>query len=467
MITKRESRLSKVMIAVQVILTLVLFLLTSYIFPNPKHSIDNTLFLMVQIAIVWGFFLYKLNLGVIFRTNSITSMLRGYLVTVFFGSFFLFLEIILISHFKAIRYNLEYVQAFAIIDLIGLIGFKAVFHQLMLNLRKNGFNSRNVIIVADSSAVHFINSFVKAKDWGYRITSIVTPDKELRKSIKHTHFIPTQGMLMSYIHCNPIDDVFYCLSVNDIHYNLEQLIAAMDEIGVSLHIVQQAEIKTKSFLSKSNSKLKYNFVTHQTVTDRYLGLKAKELFDLFFSVLVLFIVAPLLALIAILIKAEDGGAIFFKQERIGQNGRRFKVYKFRTMVMNAESLLANLAEKNEADGPVFKIAIDPRITRIGRILRKTSLDELPQFYNVLKGEMSVVGPRPPLLKEVQKYERTQQRRLSMKPGITCSWQVWGRHHVTFDEWMQMDLDYIDNWSIKQDVKIVFATVLVIFKADGQ
>jgi exopolysaccharide biosynthesis polyprenyl glycosylphosphotransferase len=422
---------------------------------------------MLQIAIVWGFFLYKLNLGVIFRTDSMASMLRGYLVTVVFGSFFLFLEILLISHFKTIRYNLEYVQVFAILDLIGLIGFKLLFHRLMLSLRNSGFNSRNVILIADETAIPFINSFVKAKDWGYHIVSIVTPTKELKGKVRRAHFIPTQEKLLSYIHCNPIDDVFYCLPVSDTQYNLEQLISAMDEVGVTLHIMQRAEIKTWGLFFKSSDKLKYNFVTHQTVSDKYLSLKAKELFDLIFSVMVLFSAAPLLALIAILIKAEDGGSVFFKQERIGQNGRRFKVYKFRTMVMDAEALLAQLAEKNEADGPAFKIANDPRITKIGRFLRKTSLDELPQFYNVLKGEMSVVGPRPPLLKEVQKYERTQQRRLSMKPGITCCWQVWGRHHVSFNEWMKMDLDYIDNWSMLQDIRIVLATVLVVFKADGQ
>jgi lipopolysaccharide/colanic/teichoic acid biosynthesis glycosyltransferase len=137
------------------------------------------------------------------------------------------------------------------------------------------------------------------------------------------------------------------------------------------------------------------------------------------------------------------------------------------MVMNAEEMLKDLKAQNEADGPVFKIENDPRITRIGRLLRKTSLDELPQFYNVLKGEMSIVGPRPPLLKEVRQYEPEQLRRLSMKPGITCSWQVWGRHQVTFREWMQMDLDYIDNWSLWLDFKIIMSTVGVILKANGQ
>jgi lipopolysaccharide/colanic/teichoic acid biosynthesis glycosyltransferase len=137
------------------------------------------------------------------------------------------------------------------------------------------------------------------------------------------------------------------------------------------------------------------------------------------------------------------------------------------MVINAEELITDLMDKNESDGPTFKIENDPRITKIGKILRQTSLDELPQFYNVLKGEMSVVGPRPPLLREVQQYERSQLRRLSMKPGITCIWQVWGRNKVSFKKWMSMDLDYIDNWSLALDFKIMIATVGVIIKANGQ
>ena len=176
---------------------------------------------------------------------------------------------------------------------------------------------------------------------------------------------------------------------------------------------------------------------------------------------------PLLILIALLIKLEDGGPVLFKQERIGLNGRRFTCYKFRSMVMNAEELITDLLDMNESDGPTFKIENDPRITKIGRILRKTSLDELPQFYNVIKGEMAVVGPRPPLLREVRQYERSQLRRLSMKPGITCKWQVWGRNKVSFKEWMRMDLDYIDHWSLALDIKIMFATIGVILKANGQ
>ena len=216
-----------------------------------------------------------------------------------------------------------------------------------------------------------------------------------------------------------------------------------------------------------NKQLKYRFVTHQTIPRNYMCLKLKDLFDFVFSSFIVIVLFPVFALIALFIKANDGGPVFFKQERIGLNGRRFTCYKFRSMVVNAEAMLASLQDKNESDGPTFKIENDPRITKIGRILRKTSLDELPQFLNVIKGDMSVVGPRPPLLKEVKLYERCQLRRLSMKPGITCIWQVKGRNKVSFQEWMQMDLEYIDKWSLWEDAKLILGTVGVIFKMSGR
>ncbi|MDR0811425.1 MAG: sugar transferase, partial [Paludibacter sp.] len=219
------------------------------------------------------------------------------------------------------------------------------------------------------------------------------------------------------------------------------------------------ENKVKNILPK-------NGVVENVGYQHYFSYKMKTLLDLILSSIILVILSPLLATVATLIKLEDGGPVFFKQQRIGLNGRRFMCYKFRTMVVNAEALLPQLQAFNEVDGPVFKIKHDPRITHIGKLLRKTSIDELPQFYNVIKGEMSIVGPRPPLLKEVQQYERSQLRRLSMKPGITCIWQVEGRNIVSFEEWIEMDLRYIDNWSTWLDVKLILKTILVVFKRSG-
>jgi len=198
-----------------------------------------------------------------------------------------------------------------------------------------------------------------------------------------------------------------------------------------------------------------------------MALKTKEFFDALISLLASIGLSPVFLGIAMAIKLDSKGPIFFSQKRVGLRGRRFQVLKFRTMVVNAEELKHQLMDRNEMDGPVFKITDDPRITKVGRFLRKTSLDELPQFFNVLMGDMSVVGPRPPLPVEVRVYERWQLRRLSMKPGITCIWQVSGRNDIPFEEWMKMDLEYIDNWSLKLDFVLFLKTIRTMVKGDGR
>jgi len=193
----------------------------------------------------------------------------------------------------------------------------------------------------------------------------------------------------------------------------------------------------------------------------------KYVSDLYFSFFMLILLFPVFLFIAIIIKIDSPGPVFFKQERIGLRGRKFWLYKFRTMVINAEEVLEKLKEKNEMDGPVFKIKDDPRITKVGRFLRKSGLDELPQLYNVFKGEMSLIGPRPPLEKEVKQYKRWQLRRLSVKPGITCTWQIIpNRNSVNFENWMKLDLQYIDNWSLSKDIRLFFRTIATFFTATG-
>jgi exopolysaccharide biosynthesis polyprenyl glycosylphosphotransferase len=198
-----------------------------------------------------------------------------------------------------------------------------------------------------------------------------------------------------------------------------------------------------------------------------VGLKMKSALDLFFSFSVIMLISPVFLFIAIAIRLEDGGPVFFTQQRVGLNGRRFFIFKFRTMVANAEALKISLLGQNEQTGPVFKIANDPRVTRIGSFLRKTSFDELPQFFNVLIGDMSVVGPRPPMPEEVEKYKQWQKRRLTVKPGITCTWQVSGRNNIQFNEWVKLDLEYIDNWTLTRDVLLIFKTIKVVFAGTGK
>lgn len=192
-------------------------------------------------------------------------------------------------------------------------------------------------------------------------------------------------------------------------------------------------------------------------------LFCKRLMDIIGSAMGLIILSPLFLIVAIMIKAEDPkGSVFFVQDRCGQNGRLFKMIKFRSMVWNAEERLKELLDKNEMSGPVFKIKEDPRITKIGKFIRKTSIDELPQLINILRGDMSIVGPRPPLQREVAQYTPYQMQRLLVKPGLTCIWQVSGRNSISFEEWIDLDIQYIKNRSLVLDITLILKTIPLMF-----
>lgn len=189
---------------------------------------------------------------------------------------------------------------------------------------------------------------------------------------------------------------------------------------------------------------------------------SKRALDVIASFLGLVILSPILLIVAILIKLESKGPAIFSQSRIGLNGKEFKMYKFRSMVQNAEELKEKLAKQNEMSGPMFKIKNDPRVTKVGKFIRKTSIDELPQLFNILKGDMTLVGPRPSLPREVEKFESWMLKRLEVKPGLTCYWQVSGRNNIDFYDWMKLDLKYVNDMNFWLDIKLIFKTVAVLF-----
>ncbi|MGE5627292.1 MAG: sugar transferase [Solirubrobacterales bacterium] len=191
----------------------------------------------------------------------------------------------------------------------------------------------------------------------------------------------------------------------------------------------------------------------------------KRIMDVCFSLFSIIVFSPLLIIISILIKLDSQGPIIFKQKRVGLNGKCFQMYKFRTMCVNAEDQLENIRGFNEMSGPMFKMRNDPRVTKVGSFLRKTSLDEIPQLFNIIKGDMSLVGPRPNLPSEVEKFTEEQKRKLAAKPGLTCYWQIMGRNTIDFEEWMQLDIKYIQDRSILLDIKLIFKTVSVLFGDD--
>ncbi|UCE25517.1 MAG: sugar transferase [Candidatus Zixiibacteriota bacterium] len=261
-----------------------------------------------------------------------------------------------------------------------------------------------------------------------------------------------------------IDAVFVAVEPTDLAL-AEQLFYTAEEMGVPVCFMP--EIFQPNIACARPERINgTTVVVYRAVPENQVVLAAKCILDKLGALCGLLAASPAMLLIALAIKLDSKGPVFYRQTRCGLNGKPFKLYKFRTMCRDADTKKTRLTGLNEMSGPVFKVRNDPRVTRFGRFLRRTSLDELPQFINVLKGDMSLVGPRPPLPKEVAQYKPWQHRKLSVMPGVTCTWQVSGRNNIDFEQWMKLDLEYIDNWSLWQDTKILARTIPAVLKGSG-
>jgi exopolysaccharide biosynthesis polyprenyl glycosylphosphotransferase len=243
------------------------------------------------------------------------------------------------------------------------------------------------------------------------------------------------------------------------------VLGKIKKYDISIRIIPEMYDIAASAIQFKSSDL-YPYVEVVKTPLRGVNLFLKRLVDLLLSGIGLILLIPVFVVVSILIKLDSKGPIFFKQRRIGKNGIQFTMYKFRSMVANAEELKERLKDQNEMDGPVFKIKEDPRITKLGKFIRKYSIDELPQLFNVFRGDMSLIGPRPPLVEEVEQYNDYQWRRLDVRPGLSGLWQISGRNHVSFEEWVSLDIYYIENWSMKLDTKILLQTIPVVLFGKG-
>jgi exopolysaccharide biosynthesis polyprenyl glycosylphosphotransferase len=272
--------------------------------------------------------------------------------------------------------------------------------------------------------------------------------------------------LESVIAEEPVDEVFITLPRNKYGDLIEAIVHLCEEQGIIVRM--QAEMFNLKIATWQIDELDGRpIVTIRSGPSDGWPLVAKRLIDICGSVVLLLALAPIFGLVPLLIKLDSPGPVFFRQERVGLNKRRFRLLKFRTMTEGADQQQQMLEELNEATGPVFKIKDDPRITRLGRLLRRFSIDEFPQLINVFKGEMSLVGPRPLPVRDIRRIDtQWHKRRLSMKPGVTCLWQVNGRSDVDFERWVRMDLEYIDNWSLGLDLKILISTIPAVLRGSG-
>jgi exopolysaccharide biosynthesis polyprenyl glycosylphosphotransferase len=279
-------------------------------------------------------------------------------------------------------------------------------------------------------------------------------------------YLGTISDLRSLLKEKPIEQVLIALPISSMYDTIQKIIRTCEIVGVDSSYM--SDIFETSLVRRQGERwAEHPHLTVLTAHRPDFRRWVKSLFDFAFSAIMLILLSPLLIVIAIAIKLTSPGPIFFSQLRYGLHRKRFSMYKFRTMVVDAEARQIELEKLNEADGPVFKIKKDPRITSIGFFLRKMSLDELPQLFNVLKGDMSIVGPRPLPLRDVAKFEESWLlRRFSVKPGLTCLWQASGRSDTSFSEWIRLDLRYIDEWSLSMDFRIIMMTVPAVLKGRG-
>jgi len=368
--------------------------------------------------------------------------------------------------FKLHHISRALILTFVIINTFLLIAEQFILRSILRLIRKRGYNYRELLIAGTGKrAKELAKKVLTHRWWGFKIVGFVDRDpKMVGKEILGIKVIGTLDDIPRLIKEEVIDEVIFSIPRSWLS-EIEKLIYACEEVGVKTKLAADFfnPLIARSYLDDLDG---VPLLTFSTTPQKAGQLLLKQTFDTIASFLLLILLAPLFLIMSIAIKISSSGPVFFKQKRYGLNGRKFSLYKFRSMVADADKMKTRLEKFNEADSPVFKIKNDPRITPIGKFIRKTSIDELPQLLNVLKGDMSLVGSRPPLPSEVEKYKRHQLRRLSMKPGITCTWQVNGRNNIDFDTWMKMDLDYIDNWSLGLDFRILLKTIPAILFSRG-
>jgi exopolysaccharide biosynthesis polyprenyl glycosylphosphotransferase len=325
-----------------------------------------------------------------------------------------------------------------------------VFYRLILiRFNKHGMlDVRHVAVVgAGKGTDDLANRIGRHGEWGVKLIGVFD-----------------QSSIRPAVEAGGVDEVIIVADRESLNDFTETFLFC-EELGVTTRVVL-------NFFPHSISRIElhelegYPLLTFSTIPTNEAVMFIRRILDIVLAFVLTVLTAPVMVVTAFIIKMTSPGPVLFKQERCGLNGRPFTMFKFRSMIDNAEQLRFELEALNEMDGPVFKSSRDPRITWIGKVIRKFSIDEFPQFFNVLRGDMSLVGPRPPLPQEVSRYARWQKRRLSMKPGITCLWQISGRNEVTFDDWMKLDLTYIDNWSLLLDLKILLKTVPVVLLGKG-
>jgi len=427
-------------------------------------SVGDLLWFLVLFAALWGISLYFSGMYTSFRLKKVSDITYVIYQSAYI-SFFAFAGVCYvfrIEHISRLFVLLAFLYAALFLFIVKMMLF--VFFR---NLRKKGYNYRNLLIVGTGDrARRFIHWIDHNREFGLKIIGLIGEDqKSVGSDIDGHPVIGTFEDIPTIHRENALDSVLFAVPYH-LFEKIEEAMHYLETVGVKVDIALDY-FSHKISTAKQTEFCGVPLLTFESAPERLLPFFLKRLLDIVLSGVALIVLGPMMGTVALLIRATSRGPALFAQERGSLNGRKFRLYKFRTMVVDAESRLDALKAHNEMKGAAFKMANDPRVTPLGQSLRKLSIDELPQLWNVLRGDMSLVGPRPPLIREVAEYDDWQRRRLSMRPGITCLWQVNGRNKITdFEEWARLDLDYIDNWSLWLDFKILLKTVPVVLFGVG-
>ncbi|MBN9692883.1 MAG: sugar transferase [Verrucomicrobia bacterium] len=434
----------------------------SYLF-RVAYRLEDGLGLLAVLA-GWAF---VLNLFIRYDANRFNDLLPQIVDVLKATTVCAFLLIIVGEVFEVGRFNRWVILLFWLITSGLMVLSRVVIHQILKALRRSGRNYRHLLIIGNRlDAEQLADRIERRPELGYKIEGLLVPEpNQLTEAKSNWPLLGALDRLKGILEKGVVDEVIVNLPLQEHFATGLEIVQLGKQLGVvvrllptglDLHVLSRSQVEV----------FEGRYVITFFREAQLWHLLAKRLVDILVSGTLLILLVPLFLVVGLIVKFSTPGPVFFVQERVGMNKRRFRMYKFRSMYIDAEKRKADLAHLNEMSGPVFKIRNDPRITPVGRFLRKTSIDELPQLLNVLKGEMSLVGPRPPVPSEVDKYEWLNRRRLSIRPGLTCLWQVSGRNELTFDQWMELDRQYIENWSFWLDLHILLRTIPVVLLGKG-
>jgi len=468
MYDEKTIRVERAVFLIDVLLTILVFVfsfLLRNVFATGEEAdfFSHLALLPLLLVLIVSFLTYS---GAYKSPRYMNLMRYGW--AVFRGLFFSIALLLMLLFVLKIQYVSRYVIVFfASLELMVIFGVRAWLRWYFIRSLKKGSDFLRVLIIGTGDrAKECSEELRKQSEWGIKIIGHLDPDPG--RLGKYVMSAPVIGTVDDITHClkdSVVDEVIIAIPRSMIN-DVERIAQACEEEGIKLRFMadlfnlQVARIRLIQIG-------KIPLLTLEPVAQDEIKLLVKRCVDFILTLLAMPILLPITGIFAIAIKLDSPGPAFFVQQRVGLKKRLFPMLKFRSMHLDAEEKMKEIEHLNEAEGPIFKIANDPRVTRVGHFLRKTSLDELPQLFNVLKGQMSLVGPRPMSIRDVDLFDQgVQRKRFSVKPGITCIWQISGRSNLPFSTWIELDLKYIDSWTLWLDLKILFKTIPAVFMSKG-